>query len=175
MRLANEAIAAAVGFLLYPFRGQPALIGLAAASVLAAAGILLIFKRTANHRQIDAVKRSLMAALLEIALFNHDLRAIGRAQWEIITLNLKLLKLSLVPLLWCPWSLTWLQAKAYKAHAAEQYEQAIGWYDRVLAKDPKNAWAYINRSYARQETGDMEGARKDYEKAREIDPAMAAE
>ena len=99
----------------------------------------------------------------------------GRHRKPALAGSAALVLLSLVPLFWCPWSVPWLQTKAYKAHAAEQYESAIGWYDRVLDKDPQNAWAYFNRGSARQSTGDMEGARQDLEKAFTIDPSMKTE
>jgi Flp pilus assembly protein TadD len=69
----------------------------------------------------------------------------------------------------------WLEAKADSAFDAKKYDEAIGWYGRVLDKDPKNALAYLNRGYARQNAGDMDGARQDLKKAREIDPEVAEE
>jgi hypothetical protein len=46
------------------------------------------------------VKRQIHAAIFEIRLFNDDLRAIFRAQGEILRHNLTYLRLSLVPMLW---------------------------------------------------------------------------
>ncbi|WP_035609694.1 rhomboid family intramembrane serine protease [Haloferula sp. BvORR071] len=83
--------------------------------------------------------------------------------------------LAIVPLFWCPWSAAWLKTEAYREHAAQHYEKAIAFYDRVLEKEPQNSWAYQNRSYAHQSIGDMKGAREDLEKARAIDPSIPLE
>ena len=62
--------------------------------------MLLIFKRTSNQTRLAAVKQQIHAAIFEIRLFNDDLRAIFRAQGEILRHNLTYLRLSLVPMLW---------------------------------------------------------------------------
>jgi hypothetical protein len=74
--------------------------GLAVASLLVAVGMLLAFKRTSNQNALEAVKRQIHACLFEIRLYNDDVRAILRAQLEILRWNLRYLLLSLVPLLW---------------------------------------------------------------------------
>ena len=75
--------------------------GLAVVS-LATAIVMLArsFKRTSNQTRLAAVKRQIHAALFEIRLFNDDLRAIFRAQREMLRHNLTYLRLSLVPMLW---------------------------------------------------------------------------
>ena len=55
---------------------------------------------------------------------------------------------SIVPLFWCPWSVTWLSHQAYKAHAAGRYDAAVDRYTQVIRIAPDNAWAYLNRSFA---------------------------
>jgi hypothetical protein len=60
---------------------------------------LLVFKRFSNQTSIAAVKRRIHASLFEIRLFNDDLRAILRAQNEILRHNLRYLRLSLWPML----------------------------------------------------------------------------
>ncbi len=87
-------------FLLSPFSGLPAIVGLAVVSLITAIGMLLVFKKTSNQDAIAAVKRRIHANLFEIRLFNDDLRAILRSQTEILRHNLTYLRLSAVPMLW---------------------------------------------------------------------------
>jgi len=85
---------------LAPFRSLPPIVGLLVVSLVAAVGMLLVFKATSNQGQLEAVKRRIHACLFEIRLFNHDLPAILRAQMEILRHNLNYLRLSAVPMLW---------------------------------------------------------------------------
>lgn len=100
MELLNALLRAVVSALLWPFRGLPPLVGLTVVSLLTAVGMLLVFKATSNQGGIAAVKRQIHACLFEIRLFNDDLRAILRAQGELLRHNLRYLKFSIVPLLW---------------------------------------------------------------------------
>jgi hypothetical protein len=61
--------------------------------------MLVVFKRTSDQAALAAVKRKIHAGLFEIRLFNDDLRAILRAQNEILRHNLTYLRLSLWPML----------------------------------------------------------------------------
>lgn len=83
-----------------------------------------------------------------------------------------LLVASIVPLFWCPWSVTWLSHQAYAAHTAEHYQLALDHYTRIIHLDPHNAWAYLNRSSVYQSLGQMDNAESDYQKAGEIDPSL---
>jgi uncharacterized membrane protein (DUF106 family) len=98
--LLNAFLAVLFDLLLAPFRQLPPIVGLAVVSLVTAIAMLLIFKRTSNQTRLTAVKRQIHAALFEIRLFNDDLRAIFRAQGEILRHNLTYLRLSLVPMLW---------------------------------------------------------------------------
>jgi uncharacterized membrane protein (DUF106 family) len=98
--LLNAVLARSVDLLLAPFRQLPPIVGLVVVSLATAVAMLLIFKRTSNQARLAAVKRQIHAALFEIRLFNDDLRAIFRAQGEILRHNLTYLRLSLVPMLW---------------------------------------------------------------------------
>ena len=62
--------------------------------------MLVVFRRTSDQARLAAVKRPIHASLFEIRLFNDDLRAILRAQGEILRHNATYLRLSLVPMLW---------------------------------------------------------------------------
>lgn len=100
MSLINAALARAFDAALAPFRQLPPIVGLAVVSLATAVVLLLVFRRTSDQTRLAAVKRQIHAALFEIRLFNDDLRAIFRAQGEILRHNLTYLRLSLVPMLW---------------------------------------------------------------------------
>ena len=78
--------------------------------------------------------------------------------------------ISVVVLFWCPWSITWLQTKAYDSHKAGRYQDAIEQYTRIIHLAPQNVWALRNRSYAYQALGENVKAEIDLEMARKIDP-----
>ena len=86
--------------LLRPLAPLPPLASLAIVSLLTAVVMLLVVRRTSNQQALDQVKRRIHAALFEIRLFNDDLRAIFRAQGDMLRENLTYLRLSLAPMLW---------------------------------------------------------------------------
>ena len=61
---------------------------------------LYVFKWSSNQDRIAAVKREIQAGLFEIRLFNDDLRAILRAQGEILRHVLRYQGLALKPMIW---------------------------------------------------------------------------
>jgi len=61
---------------------------------------LWAFKKFSNQDAISATKDKIYACLFEIRLFNDDIRAIFRAQWEIMGHVLKYQALSLKPMIW---------------------------------------------------------------------------
>jgi hypothetical protein len=85
--------------LLFPFRALPPIVGLLVVSLAAAVLMLIVFKKTSNQARLEAVKRQIHACLFELRLFSDDLRAILRAQGEILKHNLRYLGLSIVPML----------------------------------------------------------------------------
>jgi uncharacterized membrane protein (DUF106 family) len=100
LTILNQILRAISDVVLWPFQDLPALVGLAVVSLVTAVFMLLIFKATSNQKMIEAVKRRIHSCLFEIRLFNDDLRAILRAQIEILRHNATYIRLSLVPLLW---------------------------------------------------------------------------
>lgn len=100
MSLLNALLVPVFDALLAPFRSLPPLAGLVVLSLLTAIGMLLVFKRTSDQKRLAALKRQIHAALFEIRLFNDDLRAVFRAQGEMLRHNLTYLRLSFVPMLW---------------------------------------------------------------------------
>lgn len=100
MSFLNGLLRPLFDLLLTPFRSLPPIVGLIVVSLVGAVAMLLVFKATSNQPKLEAVKRQIHACLFEIRLFSDDLRAILRAQIEILAHNAKYLSLSLVPLLW---------------------------------------------------------------------------
>jgi uncharacterized membrane protein (DUF106 family) len=98
--LLNGLLARTFDLLLLPFRQLPPIVGLVVVSLATAILMLLIFRRTSDQTKLAAVKRQIHAAIFEVRLFNDDLRAIFRAQREILRHNLTYLRLSIVPMLW---------------------------------------------------------------------------
>jgi len=76
-----------------------------------------------------------------------------------------LLALPSVTLFWCPWSLIWLADEAYAEHSAGNYEEALRRYAQVIERDPRNGWAYANRSALYRAMGENEAADRDLERA----------
>jgi len=100
MSAVNAVLRTVFDALLAPFSGMPAWIGLAAVSLLVGIVALLVFKKTSNQGALEAVKRQIHAAFFEIRLFNDDLRAILRAQGDILRHNVRYVALTLVPMAW---------------------------------------------------------------------------
>jgi len=100
MSFVNAALRPVFDLLLAPFAGLPPIVSLVVVSLVAAVFMLFVFKRTSNQAALADVKRRIHAGLFEIRLFNDDLRAILRAQNEILRTNVTYLKHSLAPMLW---------------------------------------------------------------------------
>ena len=98
MSVLNAALRLAFDLLLAPFAGLPPIVSLVVVSLLVSVLMLVVFKRTSNQAALALVKRKIHAGLFEIRLFNDDLRAIVRAQNEILRHNLTYLRLSLWPM-----------------------------------------------------------------------------
>lgn len=82
-----------------PFAGLPVLVGIVIWSIPVSLFALWIFKKTSNQAQISAVKSKIHACLFEIRLFNDDIRAILRAQGEILRHVVHYQGLALVPMI----------------------------------------------------------------------------
>lgn len=99
MSAVNAALRLVFDRLLAPFAAWPPIVPLVFVSLLVSILMLVVFKRTSDQAALAAVKRKIHAGLFEIRLFNDDLRAILRAQGEILRHNLTYLRLSLWPML----------------------------------------------------------------------------
>jgi hypothetical protein len=96
----NRIVGGLVDGLLFPFHELPAAVGLAVISLLATVPILLVFKATSDQQRLAATKRLIVAAILEIRLFNEDPRFVLAAQWDALRHSLTYIRLTLIPLLW---------------------------------------------------------------------------
>ena len=66
MSVLNAVLARVIDFLLAPFSTLPPIAGLTVASLVTAAAMLLVFRRTSDQARLTTVKRSIHAALFEI-------------------------------------------------------------------------------------------------------------
>ena len=98
--LLNTAVRSAVSLILLPFSSLPPIIGLTFVSGLTAVLMLIAYKKTSNQEAIAETKRSIVAGLFEMRLFNDDLRALFGAQFGLLRTNLTYMRLNLAPLGW---------------------------------------------------------------------------
>jgi hypothetical protein len=99
MKLINDLLRPVFDLLQAPFAGLPAFIGVLVWSIPVGVFALWVFGKTSNQGRIAEVKRRIHAGLFEIRLFNDDLRAIMRAQWEILGHVLHYQALALKPMI----------------------------------------------------------------------------
>jgi uncharacterized membrane protein (DUF106 family) len=100
MSILNSLIRPLIDTLQVPLAGSSPLLGIILWSIPTAWFALLVFKRTSNQERIAEVKRRIQACLFEIRLFNDDLRAIVRAQGEILRHVIHYQALALKPMIW---------------------------------------------------------------------------
>jgi uncharacterized membrane protein (DUF106 family) len=99
MQLINDLLRPVFDFLQSPLAGLPAFVGILMWSIPVGVFALWIFGKTSNQERIAEVKRRIHAGLFEIRLFNDDLRAIMRAQGEILRHVLHYQALALKPMI----------------------------------------------------------------------------
>lgn len=85
---------------LMPFRALSPWVSLVPISLLTAILALLVYRRFSNQPALERVKNQIAASFFEIRLFNDDLRAILRAQWDLLRNNGVYLALNLRPMVW---------------------------------------------------------------------------
>jgi hypothetical protein len=98
MSLLNAALRPVFDLALAPFAAWPPIVSLVLVSLLVSVLMLVVFKKTSNQAALALAKRRIHAGIFEIRLFNDDLRAILRAQNEILRQNLTYLRLTLWPM-----------------------------------------------------------------------------
>ena len=126
MRIFNSILGAITALLMAPFKSSPVL-GLVLISAVVSVGILLVFKKVSNQDKLDDTKRRIHASLFEIRLCNDDLRAIMRAQFDILRHNLSYLRLQLIPLVFIlpPMILLLAQLQPYFGYQGLEAEQSV--------------------------------------------------
>ena len=100
MSLFNAFFRAIFDRMMGPFEGMPALVTLLPISLVFSVFALYAFKWTSDQDAMEEVKRKIHAGIFEIRLFNDDLRAIFRAQWNILGHVMNQFRLLLIPFLW---------------------------------------------------------------------------
>lgn len=82
--------------------------------------------------------------------------------------------LSLVPLVWSPWSSSWVGKQAYEAHLAGELDAAIAGYRRTIALGGDRRWALENLVSAYLAKGQEHECAATISELRAVDPAAAA-
>jgi len=99
MTILNDLLRPIFDWLQYPLQGLPPFVGILIWSIPVGVFALWVFGKTSNQDRIAEVKRRIYGGLFEIRLFNDDLRAIMRAQWEIFGHVLHYQALALKPMI----------------------------------------------------------------------------
>ncbi len=99
MKFLNDLLRPLFDLLQAPLAGLPAFVGVLVWSIPVGVFALWVFGKTSNQERIAEVKRRIHAGLFEIRLFNDDLRAIMKAQWEILGHVLHYQALALKPMI----------------------------------------------------------------------------
>jgi uncharacterized membrane protein (DUF106 family) len=99
MTFLNNLLRPVFDWLQWPLGGLPAVIGVLVWSIPVGVFALWVFGKTSNQDRIAEVKRRIYAGLFEIRLFNDDLRAIMRAQKDILGHVLHYQALALKPMI----------------------------------------------------------------------------
>ena len=127
MALVNQLLGSAFDLALRPLQPLGVITSLAIVSLVTAAAILLVVRATSDQRALAAVKRQIHADLFEIRLFNDDLRAMLRAELDILRHNATYLRLSLVPMVWIlvPAGLAAAQLQSYYGYSGVDVGSAV--------------------------------------------------
>ncbi len=127
MLLVNRLLNSVFDLLMRPLERVGVVTGLAVVSLFTAIAILVVVRITSDQRAIAAVKRQIHADLFEIRLFNDDLRAILRAELQLLRHNATYLRLSIVPMLWMlvPAALVIAQLQCFFAYSGVEIGEPI--------------------------------------------------
>jgi hypothetical protein len=98
MGLVNAALTSAADLVLTPLAGLSPVGGVVGCALATALMVLGVMRLTSNQGALALVKRRIHASLLEMRLYNDDLRALVRAQVDVLKHNLAYVGHSLVPL-----------------------------------------------------------------------------
>jgi hypothetical protein len=119
MEIVRAIASAVIGGMLAPFSGRNALISLIPLSLLVGIGMLWVFRLTSNQAAIRKIKARLYACLYEMRLFTDEPALIWKAQWTLLTTNIKYLAMMLAPALVMsvPMLLLFGQLECFYGHA----------------------------------------------------------
>jgi len=95
----NSAVGSIINIILLPFSSLNPWLAMLVISLLTALLMLFIYKKVSNQDGIRRVKNRLKANLLEIRLYQNDLRTQLRSQKELLSANFQYLLYNLKPLL----------------------------------------------------------------------------
>src|SRR5207302_5309481 len=95
MTLLNRLLNPLFDLVLRPLQPFGIIASLAVLSLATAIAILLVVRATSDQPALAAIKRQIHADLFEIRLFNDDLRAMLRAEADILRHNATYLRLSI--------------------------------------------------------------------------------
>src|SRR5882672_9774021 len=125
MTFLNRLLNLVFDLALRPLQPLGIVASLAIVSLVTAAAILLVVRAASDQRALAAIKRQIHADLFEIRLFNDDLRAMLRAELDILRHNATYLRLSLVPMIWIlvPAALAAAQLQSYYGYAGIDVER----------------------------------------------------
>lgn len=98
MTLVNALLVKVADAVLTPMAGLPPLAVVIGAALATALVVLAVMRLVSNQQALGDVKRRIHASLLEMRLYNDDVRALLRAQGDVLRHNLTYVGLSLVPL-----------------------------------------------------------------------------
>ena len=99
MKTLNDLLRPIFDLLQAPMAGWPAIVGIIIWSIPVGVFALWVFGKTSNQDRIAVVKKRIHGGLFEIRLFNDDLRAIMRAQGEILRHVIHYQALALKPMI----------------------------------------------------------------------------
>jgi hypothetical protein len=119
METLRWAIGAVARWLLAPFSGHNAMASLLPLGILTGIVMLWVFRETSNQEAIGRLKGKLQAHLYEMRLFTDEPLLIWKAQWGLITTNIRYLGRMLVPALvmTAPMVLVFAQLECFYGHA----------------------------------------------------------
>lgn len=95
----NRAVGSLFNLIFLPFSSFNPWVAMLVVSLLTALLMLFIYKKTSNQEGIRLVKNRIKARLLEIRLYQTDLRTRTGSQKELLAANLQYLLYNLKPLL----------------------------------------------------------------------------
>lgn len=138
----NSVLRTGLDIVLAPFAGLHPLVGLTILAVPFSIVALIMFRETSDQDRLAEIKDHIFAGLFEIRLFNDDLRAVFRAQGEILSANMKYFGNAMIPLLWIlgPFALLTIQLHYHYAYEGlrpgdetlVRVQLADGWRDAGL-------------------------------------------